>query len=397
MDTLHIRLLGEFSLSIGENKISDNDNRTKKVWLLMAFLICRKGQVVSQRKLIELLWGDEPSSSNPENALRITFHRMRTLLNQLWPTAGRDLISYRDNGYVWNDTIPMTLDSEDFDRLCSSLPADGDARLEACLEALALYRGDFLEKQGSVMWVIPISTHFHNLYVNITLEAADLLAARGRHEEAAALCRKAIGSEPYHELLHQKLITQLGAIGDQKGASGVYDALCKRLFDDFGIRPSEQTRSVYREAVHAPGEKALGMDAVLEHLQEPGSISGAMQCDYDYFKVLCFAESRSMERSGKATHVVLLSVSGQTQPLTKRSVHRIMEQLGEQIRLNLRRGDTFSRCSISQYIIMLPQANYENSCMVARRILGAFHRAHPHVSANLHYMVQPLSPSICVP
>ena len=85
MDTLHIRMLGEFSLSIGENKISDNDNRTKKVWLLMAFLICRKGQVVSQRKLIELLWGDEPSSSNPENALRITFHRMRTLLNQLCP------------------------------------------------------------------------------------------------------------------------------------------------------------------------------------------------------------------------------------------------------------------------------------------------------------------------
>ena len=74
-----------------------------------------------------------------------------------------------------------------------------------------------------------------------------------------------------------------------------------------------------------------------------------------------------------------------------------MEQLGEQIRLNLRRGDTFSRCSISQYIIMLPHANYENSCMVARRILGAFNRIHPHVSANLHYMVQPLSPSICVP
>ena len=74
-----------------------------------------------------------------------------------------------------------------------------------------------------------------------------------------------------------------------------------------------------------------------------------------------------------------------------------MEQLGEQIRTNLRRGDTFSRCSVSQYIIMLPQANYENSCMVARRVVGAFNRAHPHVAAKIQHMVQPLTPRMCVP
>jgi len=140
------------------------------------------------------------------------------------------------------------------------------------------------------------------------------------------------------------------------------------------------------------------MDVVLEQLQEPESVSGAMRCDYDYFKVLCFAESRSMERNGNATHIVLLSVSGPPdKPLSKRSLNRIMEQLGEQIRTNLRRGDTFSQCSVSQYIIMLPHANYENSCMVCRRILGAFSRKHPHVTAKIQHMVQPLTPSICVP
>ena len=78
-------------------------------------------------------------------------------------------------------------------------------------------------------------------------------------------------------------------------------------------------------------------------------------------------------------------------------MNRIMEQLGEQIRTNLRRGDTFSQCSVSQYILMLPHANYENSSMVARRVLGAFTRKHPHVTAKIHFMVQPLTPSVCVP
>ena len=46
---------------------------------------------------------------------------------------------------------------------------------------------------------------------------------------------------------------------------------------------------------------------------------------------------------------------------------------------------------------MLPSANYEDSCMVCRRILAAFHRAHPHVAVKINFMVQPLSPGICVP
>ena len=135
-----------------------------------------------------------------------------------------------------------------------------------------------------------------------------------------------------------------------------------------------------------------------KHLQEPESKAGAMQCDYDYFKMLCYAERRSIERSGNVTHVALLSVTGTAEkPISKRSLNRIMEQLGFSLRTNLRRGDAISRCSASQYILLLPKANYENSTMVCRRLLSAFHKAHPHVTAKVNYMVQPLTASICVP
>jgi GGDEF domain-containing protein len=74
-----------------------------------------------------------------------------------------------------------------------------------------------------------------------------------------------------------------------------------------------------------------------------------------------------------------------------------MEQLGDTLRTNLRRGDTISRCSVSQYILMLPKANYEDSCMVCRRLIAAFNHSHPYVTAKINFMVQPLHPSICVP
>ena len=398
MEHVHIQMLGEFSLHAGTATLSDAGNRSKKVWCLLAFLICNRDRAIGQQKLISLLWGDESDSDNPENALRITLHRLRGLLDQLWPGAGRELILRKDGGYAWNGSIPVELDCDRFETLCRT-PADNDeARLQNLLDALQLYTGEFLPRQASEMWVVPISTHFHNLYLQATLEAAQLLSACGRHKEAVSVCRKAAAAEPYHEPLHQILMKELAADGDPKGAAAVYETLSKRLFDDFGIRPNEQTRSIYRAAAHSPEDRTLPMEEVLQHLQEPEGNAGAMQCDYDYFKVLCYAESRAMERNGNATHIALLSLgSGSDKMLTKRSMDRIMEQLGEQLRGNLRRGDTISRCSISQYIIMLPKANYENSCMVCRRVITAFHRAHPHVSAKINFMVQPLTPNICVP
>lgn len=395
MQPVYVRMLGEFSLTCGENSVSDSSNRSKKVWGLLAYLICNRGQFFSQQKLIDLLWGSDSDSSNPENMLRITLHRLRSILDQLWDGAGRELILRREGGYGFNPEAEVTLDCEQFEMLAAT---QGDGRLSAMEQALNLYKGEFLPKQASEMWIIPISTHFQNIHLLLTMEAAQLLGKAGRHKDAIRFCSAALDMNPYHEPLHQILMRELVAAGDRKGAVAVYESLNKRLFDDFGIRPNEQTRTVYRTAVHSPEDRTLPIDEVLEHLQEPESKFGAMECDYDYFKVLCYAESRAMERSGNATHIALLSLAHDAEkPLSKRSISRIMEQLSETLRTNLRRGDTISRCSVSQYIIMLPKANYEDSCMVCRRVLAAFNKAHPYVSVKINYMVQPLHPSICVP
>lgn len=398
MEQLYIKMLGIFSLQAGVQIISDNDNRTKKIWTLLAYLIYHRGRTISQKELIKLLWGDDPSSSNPENALRITFHRLRGQLDLLWPNAGRDLILYKENGYSWNQQYPIHLDIDEFDLLCHQQISEADKKLQNYLSAIALYQGDFLEKQSSESWVIPISTHFHNMYIDICLQASQLLSSKQRHQEAIHICKTALSAEPYHEPLHQVLMKEYASINDSKSAAAIYEELSKKLFDDFGIRPTEETRCVYRDAVHNLHDHTLPLDTILEHIQEPDYIAGALQCDYDYFKVLCYAESRSMERSGNTVHIALISVTDSTgSPLTKQSLGRIMNQLGEQIRQNLRRGDVFSRCSTSQYIIMLPLANYENSCVVCRRLIAAFSRRHPHVNARINYIVQALSPGINVP
>ena len=36
---LTVRMLGEFSISLGGQSITDNSNRSRKAWLLLAYLI----------------------------------------------------------------------------------------------------------------------------------------------------------------------------------------------------------------------------------------------------------------------------------------------------------------------------------------------------------------------
>ena len=397
MKPIKICMLGEFTLRAGENILRETGNRSRRVWGLLSFLICHRGQTVSQYKLIEHLWGSDADITNPENTLRILLHRTRAQLDQLYEGAGRECILRRDGGYCWNGEIPLELDYERFEALCQSKGTE-EERLAALLEAISLYQGEFLIRQSSDSWVIPLSTHFQNLFLVAAQEAAGLLQKRQRYDEAVGICRRCLAAEPYFEPICQTLMQVLAAKGDHRGAAEVYESLSRRLFDDFGIRPGEQTRAIYRAAAHTPEDRTISMDEVLEHLQEPETEPGALQCDYDYFKMLCYAERRTIERSGTVTHVALLSIAGTPdKPLSKRSMNRIAEQLGQALRANLRRGDIISRCSTSQYIIMLPKANYENSCMVCRRCLAAFHRKHPHITARIHYLVQPLTPNYYLP
>jgi len=143
-----------------------------------------------------------------------------------------------------------------------------------------------------------------------------------------------------------------------------------------------------------PEERTLPKDEILEELHEPAGSTGALMCDYDHFRYLCYAECRSLERSGKVTHIALLRVTRPEKPLSKASIDRIMNQFGQCLRSGLRRGDAVSRCSVSQHVIMLPNANYENSCQVCRRLISSFHRQHPHVQVQIEFLVQPLSPSL---
>ena len=241
--------------------------------------------------------------------------------------------------------------------------------------------------------MVSTAAYLHNLFVSAAQEAVELLIQQGRSHEAAGVCRRCLALEPCHEGFCRELMQLLAAAGDRRGAAEVYDRLSKRLFDDFGISPSEETRAVYRAAAYSPEDRVLSIDDVMGNLRESDAPSGALQCDFDYFRILCHALSRTMERSGGAAHVVLLDVISTAEwEMPRQTIDRVMGQLSQQIRLSLRRGDVFCQCSVSQFTVLLSRANFENCQMICDRILRNFRRAYPYVPIRIAYQIRPLSP-----
>ena len=183
---LQVRMLGEFSIRLCSAEISDSDNRSRKVWLLLAYMIYSRNRSICQSDLTRLLWGEEEGDSNLLNSLKTMFYRVRTTLNQLDSRAGHTLIVRRDGNYAWNRDIPFFFDVEKFDSLCKAgaTQEDPDRKLDLYLQALSLYGGDFLSKLSAEPWVIPIADYFHNLYLQTVLETLSLLEKASRLGEA---------------------------------------------------------------------------------------------------------------------------------------------------------------------------------------------------------------------
>jgi len=391
-----VRMLGSFSVQMGDKMIDDNSSRTRKVWLLLAYLLYHKGRSIPQKELIDLLWEDGEEKDNPQSALRTTFHRVRTSLNKLDETAGHDLILHQGGGYFINPEMEVELDIYHFNELVKAgEEAESDeVRLENYLKAIALYDDDFLVKLSSESWARSVALHYHEIYIKIVKDTLSLLEKVQRREDAVNICIRALRIEPYSEDVYLHLMVNYLAMGERRNVIETYEKMSKIFLSDFGVLPSEEIRNIYYEAIKSSNETSVPMEVVQEQLKEPEALNGALVCEYDFFKVLHYSTARLIERTGAAVHICMINVSGEGgKALSKRSHDTVMENLQEQIRINLRRGDVVSRCSVSQFIIMLHLANYENSCMVCDRIIKSFNRQYPHSPAHLTYTVKAVDPN----
>ena len=391
---IYVNMLGGFSVTIGDKIIVDQNNQAKKPWSLLEYLITFRGRDIPVDELIDLFWKDE-ASNNPAGALKTLMFRVRKLLEPLgFPT--QELVFQNRKAYGWTRDLTTVCDTDKFEELC--LQADSkefpeETRLKLSMEAFNLYRGNFLPKSEWESWVIPIHTYYHTLYQKLVKKILVMLDDRKDYPTMIDVCQRTISIDPYGEEAHYYLIYALYQSGNQMMSLEHYKRVNDMFYNEFAITPSLRFKELYKMISDKKHGITMDLSTIREILLEGGTNKGAFCCEPSVFRDIYQLEARAIERTGDSIFLCLLTISNLKGELLKPAVQtRAMDELGSSIRNSLRRGDVYSRYSVSQYLMLLPTATYENGEMVLKRIIQNFKKEYSRKDLSITYSLQSVLP-----
>ena len=109
-------------------------------------------------------------------------------------------------------------------------------RFKKYLQAVDIYKGDFLPKSSFEEWVVPVGTYYHTLYLNAVHRLLDLLMDRRDYQKVVEVCEKAIIIDRFDEKLHEQLILAFYNVGWQQKALEHYDYITNLFYRELGSR-----------------------------------------------------------------------------------------------------------------------------------------------------------------
>ena len=381
-------MLGNFSLTVGDKKIDETSRRSRNMWTLLEYIITFREKEIQQNELIELLYDD---SSNPASALKTQLCRLRDTLATISP-SGKDLIMSCPGGYRWNTSVSASVDAETFENLCNEAFLSKEnyrRRVDIILEAMELYKGDYLPSQSGENWVAPITAYYHSLYIKAVYFALDLLFENNEFNEMIAICRKALLIDQYDEFIYAMEIRALSELGDKKAARELYHRAIDIFYNKLGVNPSEDFLQLYKETVYDCHDVSLDFNKITTLLDEDNDVVGAFYCEYEFFKYIYQLEKKASSRDGRPVQLCVLSVSDENGGmLGGKKLSSVMEKLIDCISFSLRSSDVFTRISLSQYAILISSATEDNANMIMKRIAKRFKRDNPKIKAKITYKLR---------
>ncbi len=370
LPAIHIRMLGACTINFQEQSIRSTDHHSKKLWILLSYMILNRNREISQDEYIHLLW-QKTTSSNPSGALKTLMHRLKKLLNIL--SYPEPVILPHHGTYAFNPNIPCQIDVEEFSSLCRAAEMEKDTETYpiSLKHALTLYQGDFLPDIRENHWISSLNSQYHALYLHSARTMIELLINKEAYAQAANLCWQVLALTPYEESIHYHLIHSLYLSGSQQAALTQYNTSKELFLAHFSQFPSERFLGLYQIISAGTNHVETDIELIQDSLTEK-TPTGTFLCEYEIFKELYRLETRVVKRTRSSIYLCLITIPEDS--ADKNALHTSMLFLKNAIMNSLRASDIFSRYSPSQYLLLVPAPNIEAMKQILNRILEIYYK-----------------------
>lgn len=209
---------------------------------LFLYLVCHPGG--RTREQVGLAFWPEASAAQVKNNFHVALHRVRRVLGD----AGSVVLD--QDRYRLHPELEVAFDADRFEREVPPAVRALDegqtdpAAVAALREALALYRGDFLEGEPVGDWAEERGDRLRRLFVRGQAALGEAHFREERFAEAVEAFERLILVEPLHEEACRRLMTCRARAGDRAGALRLYRRLHALLADELDAEPETETEEL---------------------------------------------------------------------------------------------------------------------------------------------------------
>lgn len=237
---VHLRTLGEFSLTVDNQPLRTGGKAQKKPLELLATLVALGPLGVSEDRLVDALWPETDLAQARQN-LKVTLHRLRRLVGMRAVRVEGGKLSL-DSRYIWVDALAFMQVDRDIE---AGLSAGHEVSSQLLDHLLTTYRGEFLPDEYGV-WALPMREGLRARVLRILEQVGGRLLQEGRYAEAGGCFERGIQIDPYAEEFYRGLMQSYHRLGRLAEVRRVYER-CERLLREvLGVACSPDTEALYR-------------------------------------------------------------------------------------------------------------------------------------------------------
>lgn len=152
-----------------------------------------------------------------------------------------DYISVKDGIYRWNAPMETRVDALEFKQLflLASEESDESKKAKTLIQALGLYRGEFLPKLTGDDWVLLENARYKVMYSEAMEWVSSYLYREKEYEKLLVLAEDASRIYPLDEWQTVKIACYI-ELNRYEDALKEYEHTAKLLFEELGVMPSDR-------------------------------------------------------------------------------------------------------------------------------------------------------------
>lgn len=254
LDDIRMNTFGKLEFKLRGKPIPEAKWTRKKSRLILAYLLAEPNRVLTKDKIVDEFLQDTPPEkvdavyhntlSNMRTALKVEYDfqnksgkkSSKSKASEDWSP---NLLLYEGKTLRWNTDFYYWSDCAEFEKLYNSAmssSAEPKLKLEHCIQAAELYKGDFLPGYYE-SWCEEMRQNYSNMFIKLCYELIKTYKEKKSYSEIIKYAEKILKIDKLNDDAYVEMIEAYSRLGETNMAKDKFSLMLKIYDEELGEKP----------------------------------------------------------------------------------------------------------------------------------------------------------------